>query len=125
MRLLLDTHIFLWWAIDPARVPSHATLLIRQAEEIYVSTICIWELAVKARRGKMPVDLMQLIAAAAAAGFRELTVQFPHAAMVALLPPIHFDPFDRLLVAQAVCESLLLITADKQLAGYSPQVQIV
>jgi len=124
MYLLLETHIFYWWATN-RRLPVRAAQLIGQADEIYVSSVCIWELAIKARRGKLLIDFNRLIEEIAKAGFHELRVQFSHAALVATLPAIHFDPFDRLLVAQAVCESLLLVTVDKQLPAYSKLVQLV
>jgi len=125
MRLLLDTHIFLWGAVDPVRMPRRAVQLIAQAEQVFVSTACIWELAIKARQGKLAIDIHRLIATVSKAGFHKLVVRFPHAALVAALPLLHSDPFDRILVAQAIYESMQLVTVDKQLAAYSPLVQVV
>jgi len=125
MRLLLDTHIMLWWATDRRKISTRAASLISIADDVFVSSACVWELATKIRRGKLDLDLSMLVTSAASSNFLELPIRFRHAALVASLPPLHFDPFDRLLVAQAMCESLLLITVDKQLAPYSRMVQIV
>lgn len=125
MRLLLDTHIFLWAVAGSPLLKSPARRLIESAEEVYVSAASIWEVAIKARLGKIVADPLELTAAIEASGFIELPVSAVHAAGVALLEPHHNDPFDRLLIAQAVAEPLKLITVDEILAMYSDVVVLV
>ena len=95
------------------------------AEHIYVSAASIWEIAIKARLGKIKGDPQQLVQAIADSGFIELPVSAQHAARVAQLPLHHHDPFDRLLVAQSLSEPLLLLTADVALAQYGGLVKVV
>ena len=125
MRLLLDTHIYLWWLSDDPKLGLAARSAILAATEVMVSSASIWECAIKSHLGKLAVDLDELVAHISASGFRELPVWAKHAAMVASLPDLHRDPFDRILVAQAVCEPLRLLTSDRTLAAYSPLVEVV
>jgi PIN domain nuclease of toxin-antitoxin system len=125
MRLLLDTHIFLWAVAGSPLLKPSARRLIESADEVYVSAASIWEVAIKARLGKIAADPHELTAAIGASGFLELSVSATHAAGVAQLGPHHNDPFDRLLVAQALAEPLKLLTADQVLAGYSDIVVLV
>lgn len=122
MRLLLDTHVFLWVVGDSHRLKPKVRRLIEAAERVHVSAASIWEIAIKARLGKIHVDLEALIAAIETSGFVELPVRAAHAAGVAHLPLHHTDPFDRLLIAQALYEPLRLLTADAALAQYSDLV---
>jgi PIN domain nuclease of toxin-antitoxin system len=122
LRLLLDTHIFLWLAADDKRLTDQARGTIMGAGAIFISSATIWEIAVKFRIGKLRVDPEDAIREMAINGFRELAVRNDHAAGVAKLPLIHNDPFDRLLIAQAMLEPLHLLTADAQLAAYSDLV---
>jgi PIN domain nuclease of toxin-antitoxin system len=122
-RVLLDTHLLLWALGDPSRIPAAARRLIGEAE-IYVSASSIWEISIKAAIGKLTADPREVAAALAPAGFLELPVTGEHAARVASLPPIHRDPFDRLLVAQALTEPMRLLTTDKVLAGYGDIVTV-
>ncbi len=122
MRLLLDTHIFLWALADSTSLKPAARKLIESADEVYVSAASIWEVAIKARLGKIEADPNELVAAIAASGFQELPVRAVHAAGVARLALHHSDPFDRLLIAQALAEPLKLLTADAVLAQYSDVV---
>lgn len=92
---------------------------------MYVSSISIWETALKVKAGKLDLDLNELAAHIAWNGFLELVISHKHAAQVGLLPLIHRDPFDRMLVAQAMCETMKLLTADRVLAGYSELVELV
>lgn len=125
MRLLLDTHIFLWAvAGSPLLVPA-ARRAIEDASEVYVSAASIWEIAIKARIGKVEADPAELVGAIEASGFRELAVRSVHGAQVARLPLHHRDPFDRLLVAQAITEPLRLLTADKVLEQYGELIVTV
>lgn len=122
MRLLLDTHVFIWVVIDSKRLSAKARALLRQATEIHVSAASIWEIAIKQRLGKIDVVPDDLVAAIEASGFHALPITPQHAAMVASLPDHHRDPFDRLLVAQALCEPLRLVTVDDVLMNYSDLV---
>jgi len=122
MRLLLDTHVFLWVVGDSRRLKPKARRLIEAAERVHVSAASVWEIAIKMRLGKIRVDLEALVAAIETSGFVELPVRAAHAAGVAHLPLHHTDPFDRLLIAQALHEPLRLLTADAALAQYSDLV---
>lgn len=125
MRLLLDTHIFLWAVAGSRLLKPAARHAIQSADQVYVSAASIWEVAIKARLGKIAADPDELVAAIEASGFVELPVRAAHAAGVAGLEPHHSDPFDRLLVAQAIAEPLRLLTADAALARYSNIVMLV
>jgi PIN domain nuclease of toxin-antitoxin system len=122
MRLLLDTHIFLWAVAGSALLKPPARRLIESAEEVYVSAASIWEVAIKARLGKIEADPNELAAAIEASGFLELPITARHAAGVSQLELHHHDPFDRLLIAQALAEPLKLLTADELLARYTDLV---
>ncbi|MGC3030579.1 type II toxin-antitoxin system VapC family toxin [Burkholderia sp. DN3021] len=122
MRLLLDTHVYLWSVLDDRKLSKSARKLIMDADEVFVSAATIWEASIKAGLGKLDVDVNELVAEISPAGFSELPVRVAHAAMVRDLPDIHRDPFDRLLVAQAMTEPLRLVTADGHLAKYTDLV---
>jgi PIN domain nuclease of toxin-antitoxin system len=122
MRLLLDTHVFLWVVVDDSKLSSKGRQLIIEAEAVFVSSASIWEASIKAGLGKLQLDIDALIAEIEAGGYLELSVRATHAARVHTLPLVHRDPFDRLLVAQALIEPLFLLTADKILAQYSDLV---
>ena len=124
MRLLLDTHIFLWAVAGSRLLKPAARRAIQAADQVYVSAASIWEVAIKAPLGKIKADPDELVAAIEASGFVELPVRAAHAAGVARLPLHHHDPFDRLLVAQAIAEPLKLLTADATLARYSNIVML-
>lgn len=125
MLILLDTHLFLWSLTDSRRLGRAARTRMREAECVYVSSASIWEIAIKSALGKLEADPEALVEAIEESGFIELPVRARHAAAVARLPDHHRDPFDRLLVAQAMSEPLFLLTADERLARYSPLVQVV
>jgi PIN domain nuclease of toxin-antitoxin system len=125
MRLLLDTHVFLWAVAGDRALKPATRRLISSAEQVFVSSASIWEVAIKARLGKIEADPDELVAAIADSGFTELPVRAMHAAGVARLALHHHDPFDRLLIAQAVAEPLRLLTADVALARYSELVMRV
>ncbi|RKU00743.1 PIN domain nuclease [Burkholderia sp. Nafp2/4-1b] len=118
MRLLLDTHIFLWIVTNDSKLSARARRLIANADERFVSSASIWEAAIKAGLGKLDIDVGGLVCSIGASGIRELPVSAVHGAAVRDLPLHHRDPFDRLLVAQARHEPLQLVTADAQLARY-------
>jgi PIN domain nuclease of toxin-antitoxin system len=125
MRLLLDTHIFLWAVSGSTSLSAAAREAIEAADEVYVSAASIWEIAIKARLGKILADPDELVKAIGASGFIELPVLAAHCAGVGRLALHHNDPFDRLLVAQAIFEPLKLLTADAQLVPYSDVVMRV
>jgi PIN domain nuclease of toxin-antitoxin system len=125
MRLLLDTHLFLWVTGDSRKLKADVRRQLVQAREVYVSAASIWELAIKVRLGRIQGNPLDMAAAIEASGFIELPVTSQHAARVASLPLHHRDPFDRMLVAQALTEPLLLLTADDALAAYGSMVQVV
>jgi PIN domain nuclease of toxin-antitoxin system len=117
VRVLLDTHPLLWALSAPARLPPAARRLI-QGADVYVSAASIWEISIKAALGKLTADPNEVLAALEPAGFLSLPVTGDHAARVASLPPLHRDPFDRLLVAQALTEPMRLVTNDPWLGRY-------
>jgi PIN domain nuclease of toxin-antitoxin system len=125
MRILLDTHVYLWCVNDDRKLSKAARAIIVSATEVYVSSASIWEASIKAGLGKLEVDVNELVDAIALSGFQELPVTARHAAMVRQLPEVHRDPFDRLLIAQALCEPLRLLTADDILGNYSELVHVV
>lgn len=115
---LLDTHVLLWLNSDLSRIAAAVIAELDAAESVYFSAASAWELAIKQSLGKL--EMAGSIAAfAAQAGLLELPVTARHAEAVARLPMHHRDPFDRMLVAQAVLEDLVLVTADQRLASYS------
>jgi PIN domain nuclease of toxin-antitoxin system len=121
MRVLLDTQVVLWAGVAPERLGS-AQRLIDEAEERLVSTATTWEVVIKSALGKVRLDMpigewIQRTLSELAA--KSLPVTNEHAAAVAELEPIHRDPFDRMLIAQARQESALLLTADKALESYA------
>jgi len=99
--------------------------MILDAPQIYVSSVSIWEVAIKVATRKLKIDVDILISNIADSGFFMLDITYAHAAAVANLPLIHRDPFDRMLVAQAMCEPMKLLTADRVLADYSPLVEVI
>jgi PIN domain nuclease of toxin-antitoxin system len=123
VRVLLDTHLLLWALADPARLPAEARRLIDRAD-VYVSAASIWEISIKATLGKLSADPREVVAALEPAGFLSLPISVEHAARVASLPPLHRDPFDRLLVAQALAEPMRLLTMDATLAAYGELVTV-
>jgi PIN domain nuclease of toxin-antitoxin system len=125
VRLLLDTHIVLWVLRDARELKAGARSMIGHAEAVFVSAASWWEVSIKAAAGKLPVEPERLQARALAAGFEPLPVTWTHALAVHGLPPLHRDPFDRMLIAQAISEPLHLLTHDAALAAYSDLVTVV
>ena len=125
MRLLLDTHVFLWSVTASRQLKEETRAYLASADAVYVSAASIWEISIKSRLGKIDDDHQALAAAIEASGFQELPVSAAHAAAVAKLPMHHTDPFDRLLLAQAFTEPLRLVTADRTLAAYGGAVEVL
>jgi PIN domain nuclease of toxin-antitoxin system len=118
---LLDTHALLWWLADDGRLPPGARRAIKDPAAIaYVSAGSVWEIAIKRSLGKL--ELPDSWYAATFRDFAELPITSEHARRAGELPPHHRDPFDRLLVAQALAEGLTLVTADPAFARYGVQV---
>ena len=121
MTLLLDTHVLLWALMSPSRLGTglQASLAARHTHVLF-SAASVWEIAIK--RGLDRPDFAfepdEVVEAALATGFEALPVEPQHAARVRQLPPLHADPFDRLLLAQAQCEGAQLVTADRALMAY-------
>ena len=115
MKLLLDTHVFLWFMTGDERLSSRARRAIENIEsELFLSVASVWEMAIKASLGRLilPVPVTEYVAEKLDNGFRILSVEWTHASAVEKLPFHHRDPFDRLLVAQAIAEDIPIITAD-------------
>jgi PIN domain nuclease of toxin-antitoxin system len=125
VHLLLDTHILLWSVKSDRRLNAAARAIIIGASEVYVSSVSIWEVAIKVANRRLNIDIDALIAEISKNGFHPLGITYTHTAAVANLPLIHRDPFDRMLVAQAMCEPMKLLTADRVLADYSPLVEVI
>jgi PIN domain nuclease of toxin-antitoxin system len=128
MRLLLDTHLLLWSTVRPGLLSAAGKALIENPEnEVIFSVVSIWEIAIKNAKGYVDFrveprsfrqDLLQL-------RLTELILSGEHTVAVAGLPPIHKDPFDRILIAQAMVEGITLLTADPKIAQYSGSIQLV
>ena len=121
MKLLLDTHLLLWAAGDPERIPqSLRELLLDQSNELYFSAASLWEIVIKRGLGRddFRVDPLRLRRMLVAGGYVELSIESEHALAVESLPPLHKDPFDRMLLAQARSEGLQLVTVDRQIQQY-------
>jgi PIN domain nuclease of toxin-antitoxin system len=123
VRVLLDTHLLLWALSQPSKL-SAATRKQILAAEVYVSAASIWEISIKSATGKLAANPSEVLAAIEPAGFIMLPVTGEHAAKVAELPLLHKDPFDRMLVAQASVEPMLLLTNDAALGGYGSFVTV-
>ena len=122
MRLLLDTHALLWWLDDDPRLGPAARRCIRESEAALVSAATLWEIAIKVGVGKLEADLAAIIDELAPNAFALLPIQPRHTLALAALPRHHRDPFDRMLIAQARCEALSLVTADRRFALYGVDV---
>ena len=128
MRVLLDTHILLWALAEPRRLDRETRATIESSDtEVLFSAASIWEIAIKSGLGRsdFAFDAEEIAQAALDTGFTEVAVRAKAAALVARLPLLHRDPFDRVLVAQAIVEPATLYTADQQLVPYSDLVRHV
>ncbi|MFN9629429.1 MAG: type II toxin-antitoxin system VapC family toxin [Cyanobacteriota bacterium] len=127
-RLLLDTHVLLWWLNDDPRLPETVVQRVRAPEaEVFVSQASLWEMAIKVSIGRLVVDLQDLERQVPRQGFRWLQVSNAHLLAVANLETagLHRDPFDRLLVCQSRVEPMLLLSVDRQLRSYGNTVIVV
>ena len=127
-RLLLDTHLLLWWLKGDARLPQAVIERVQAPEaEVFISQASLWELAIKVSIGRLQVDLSKLERQVPLQGFRWLPISNVHLLAVADLESdgVHRDPFDRLLVCQSRVEPMLLLTADSQLKHYGSTVLVL
>ena len=128
MRLLLDTHVVLWAVYEPSRLSDETRRLLTDETNAPIFSIAsLWEIAIKTglRRRSFDVDPARLRGGLLDNGYGELPVEAAHAIAVTDLPPIHSDPFDRMLVAQATVEGIMLLTADPLVARYPGPVRKV
>ncbi len=128
-RILLDTHIWLWSILSPGKLGDEGRAIIEEAEnDLFLSAASSWEIAIKYGLGRLPLPeppesfiLPRLIRDS----IKPLSVEHHHACRASALPGIHRDPFDRILIAQAQTEQLLLITADQQLRDYDVEMMLI
>ena len=123
MKVLLDTHLLLWAAGSPQRLPKAALSILRaRSNTLLFSAASVWEVVIKIGLGRsdLQVDAQQLRQGLLLHGYEELPITGEHAIAVRALPSLHKDPFDRILLAQAQTEGLTLLTVDRELAAYGP-----
>ncbi|MBD3315311.1 MAG: PIN domain-containing protein [Chitinivibrionales bacterium] len=125
-RFLLDTHVFIWWIIDNPRLPEKVRTIMRSREnELYLSAASSWELIIKAQLGKiqLPEDAESFILNELRQNaIQPLPISIHHTLRAAALSPHHKDPFDRMLVGQALCDNLTILSGDHMLQKYEAQV---
>lgn len=125
MKLLLDTHAFIWWDSDPAKLSAAALAALRDPmNEVWLSVVSVWEMVIKAQLGKLALrlPLVDIVNQQLANGLRMLPMTLAHVLAVEGLPPIHKDPFDRALIAQANAEGAELVSEDHAVRQYSVRV---
>ena len=125
MKLLLDTHAFIWWDSDPSRLSAPARAALHDPNsEVWLSVVSAWEMQIKAQLGRLALrlPLAQIVTQQQANGVQVLSVSLDHVLAVEQLPTVHKDPFDRLLAAQANTEGAKLVSADRVFANYPVQV---
>ena len=121
MRLLVDTHVLLWWLADDDRLPEGPRDAVNTAQEVRLSTASVWEIAIKRKIGRLQVP-EHYLEAVDAGEIDLLPITAQHAEIAGALPRHHDDPFDRMLVAQAKTDDLTLVTADRRLTEYDVPV---
>jgi PIN domain nuclease of toxin-antitoxin system len=121
VRLLLDTHVVLWWLAGDPALDDDVRIALDHDPDVYVSPVTTWEIAIKQGRGKLrgPADLAERVRDA---GFRGMPILTAHTIEAGRLPDVHRDPFDRMLVAQAKCEDLFIVTSDANIPRYDVSV---
>ena len=128
MNLLLDTHLLIWAASTPEQLSSEALSLLQNAKyQLYFSAVNLWEITIKRRLGRQDfrMDPSLLHRGLIENGYTELVIKSFHCIALEQLPVVHKDPFDRMLVAQAVSEGMLLLTSDSVIAEYPGPIQLV
>jgi PIN domain nuclease of toxin-antitoxin system len=127
-RFLVDTQLLLWNVYGSRKLPARVARLFRDGRhQFFYSAASLWEIAIKAARGRadFTADPAAIRDALEANGFLELPIAAQHAVQLSSLPPIHADPFDRMLIAQAIVEPMALITSDERLAAYPGTIEVV
>jgi PIN domain nuclease of toxin-antitoxin system len=124
LNLLLDSNVLLWWLADSPRLSGDARKMIMSSPIVYVSAATTWEIEIKRAIGKLkaPENLEEVLSAN---HFVHLPITVAHSVAAAKLPRHHGDPFDRMLIAQAVLESLTLLTGDRRMKDYGARIQVV
>ncbi len=118
MRLLADSHVLIWWADNPALLtPAARAAIADPANEVFMSAASLWELGLKVAKGKLTLPA-NFSAVLRSDGFSDLPIHARHAERALVLPPVHGDPFDRMLVAQAIEENLTLVSCDRWVSAY-------
>ena len=125
MNLLLDTHIYLWWLIDSPALPKQAHRMIEDADQVFVSVVSFWEAGIKWCVGKLPVSPEIMAEGMIQNSLITLPVNLAHTLQLSQLPDHHRDPFDRMVVAQAMAEPMFLLTSDRALGDYGDLVRMV
>jgi PIN domain nuclease of toxin-antitoxin system len=126
MRILLDTHILLWWLKDDKRLPDDAVNIIgNAANDIFMSTVNAWEIAIKKSLGRIQIDMDEFLESIKNSGIGVLNITVNHACQISNLPDHHKDPFDRMLIAQSIVEPMRLLTHDDTLIQYGKHVLLV
>lgn len=126
MKILLDTNLLIWGICEPHQLSTKAKTVISQAELIYVSSASIWEISIKVGLGKLVVNPEEMLSCLDKMNIQQLPISWEHSRKVQELPHHHRDPFDRMLIAQAITEPLILLTHDEILQHYIPElVQVV
>jgi PIN domain nuclease of toxin-antitoxin system len=127
VRLLLDTHFAFWWQTGDPRVTEEVRNVVEAADEVFVSSVSLWELTIKAGLGKVRIDLSAFAEQVESMGFTWLPIENAHILKLPVLRTFddHRDPFDRLLVAQSMSEPLILLTVDGKLARYGSTVRVI
>lgn len=121
MRVLLDTHAFLWWVTDDERLTGTAREAIGAADQVFVSSASVWEMVTKSKLGRLPTPrpIHEFVPAQLDVNaFQPLAIEVRHALQLSELPDLHRDPFDRMLVAQARAEDLPLVSGDRAIHAY-------
>ena len=124
-RFLLDTNVILWLSEDKPQINHVKPLLLSKESQVFISTVSFWEIAIKVRAGKLAVNLEQLRSYAEKHDFKELPITGTYIKACLELPLLHKDPFDHMLLAQAISSPMRLITGDSFLAEYSSLVMVV
>jgi PIN domain nuclease of toxin-antitoxin system len=120
MRLLLDTHILLWWVMADRRLSRIVARAITSPDnDVAVSAVSLWEIGIKRALGRIDIDLDRLLTTMLADGFTELPVRFAHSLKLESLPRRHDDPFDRMLIAQSIADARTLVTKDAWILSYA------
>ncbi|HXW24022.1 MAG TPA: type II toxin-antitoxin system VapC family toxin [Xanthobacteraceae bacterium] len=124
LKILLDTNIVLWAAMGSKKLSREAKRAIERADSVHVSSVSIWEIGIKVALGKLDVDVDEFLRSLRARSFEQLSLTWEHGRMLGRLPLHHRDPFDRMLVAQAMSEPLVLLTHDETLSAYGDLIKI-